>query len=205
MSIWYYLIPCIIDVVSYTSIICIILLYDTPHYDQAKSALRKWCWLCPHDACDTMHAPSQKYRRYKTGAGRVGSLTKKFHRDTTEFHQIQYVPSAYISNTWAPTCKRWEHRVLSVSTMAPWSIGQVELLLQIISGIFFFSWKHYCQAARFRTKQSCKDLLEIIRIVIRLIVAVRILSNRLNLRHPSIVNRLKRRLFTGYIYPEIYQ
>jgi hypothetical protein len=30
------MIPCIIDVVSYTSIICMILLYDTPHYDQPK-------------------------------------------------------------------------------------------------------------------------------------------------------------------------
>jgi hypothetical protein len=25
---------CIIDIVSYTSIICMILLYDTPHYEQ---------------------------------------------------------------------------------------------------------------------------------------------------------------------------
>ena len=30
------MIPCITDVVSYTSIICMILVYDTLHYDQPK-------------------------------------------------------------------------------------------------------------------------------------------------------------------------
>jgi hypothetical protein len=29
-----------IEIVSYTSIICMILIYDTPHYDQSKRVLR---------------------------------------------------------------------------------------------------------------------------------------------------------------------
>jgi hypothetical protein len=32
------MIPCIIEIVSYTSIICMILLYDTLHYNQPKSS-----------------------------------------------------------------------------------------------------------------------------------------------------------------------
>ena len=31
------MIPCITDVVAYTSIICMILVYDTPHYNQPQN------------------------------------------------------------------------------------------------------------------------------------------------------------------------
>jgi hypothetical protein len=33
------MIPPTIEIVSYTSIICMILVYDTPHYDQPKKIL----------------------------------------------------------------------------------------------------------------------------------------------------------------------
>jgi hypothetical protein len=35
------MIPYIMDIVSYTSIICMILLYDTPHYEQPKNGENK--------------------------------------------------------------------------------------------------------------------------------------------------------------------
>jgi hypothetical protein len=34
------MIPPTIEIVSYTSIICMILVYDTPHYDQSKGSVR---------------------------------------------------------------------------------------------------------------------------------------------------------------------
>jgi hypothetical protein len=35
------MIPCIMNIVSYTNIICIILLYDTPHYEQPKAGSKE--------------------------------------------------------------------------------------------------------------------------------------------------------------------
>jgi hypothetical protein len=64
MKTWYYfMISPTIEIVSYTSIICIILVYDTLHYDQPKSVHRTQKTFIVYNAIDWLHALEALPRR----------------------------------------------------------------------------------------------------------------------------------------------